>query len=72
MKGTPENLVNTQKYDYDFAKKNLMYFKVSDISTLKNNDQSITNIKYTMDLSQKQNLSELPQNEFISCLYFSY
>jgi len=39
---------------------------------LKNNDQSITNIKYTMDLSQKQNLSELPQNEFISCLYFSY
>ncbi len=72
VKGTPENLVNTQKYDYDFAKKNLMYFKVSDISTLKNNDQSITNIKYTMDLSQKQNLSELPQNEFISCLYFSY
>ena len=53
-------------------KKNLMYFKVSDISTLKNNDQSITNIKYTMDLSQKQNLSELPQNEFTSCLYFSY
>lgn len=48
-----------------------MYFKVSEISTLRNNDQAITNIKYTMDLSQKQNLIELPQNEFISCLYFS-
>ena len=49
-----------------------MYFRVADISTLTNNDQSITNIKYTMDLSQKQNLGELPQNEFTSCLYFSY
>ena len=72
VKGTPENLINLQKYDYEFAKKNLMYFRVADISTLTNNDQSITNIKYTMDLSQKQNLGELPQNEFTSCLYFSY
>lgn len=70
VKGTPENIINSQKYDYDFAKKNLMYFKVSEISTLKNYDKSISNIKYTMDLSQKKNLIELPQNEFITSLYF--
>ena len=54
VKGTPENLINLQKYDYEFAKKILMYFRVADISTLTNNDQSITNIKYTMDLSQNK------------------
>lgn len=70
VKGTPENIVNNQKYDYEFAKKNLLYFKVSEISTLINNDQSITNIKYSMDLSQKNSLEGLSKDKFTSYLYF--
>jgi len=47
-----------------------LYFKVSDISTLSNLDQSITNIEYTMDLSQKQSLENLSKDKFTSYLYF--
>jgi len=47
-----------------------LYFNVSDISTLSNLDQSITNIEYTMDLSQKQNLENLSKDKFTSYLHF--
>lgn len=67
---TPEEKLNEFKYDYDFAKRNILYFKVSEISTLKNNDESITDIKYTMDLSQKNSLESLSNNKFTSCLHF--
>ena len=65
-----EEELNDYKYDYDFAKRNLLYFNVSDISTLSNLDQSITNIEYTMDLSQKQNLENLSKDKFTSYLHF--
>ena len=67
---TPDETLNDYKYDYDFAKRNLLYFNVSDISTLSNLDQSITNIEYTMDLSQKQNLENLSKDKFTSYLHF--
>jgi len=67
---TPDETLNDYKYDYDFAKRNLLYFNVSDISTLSNLDQSITNIEYTMDLSQKQNVESLSKDKFTSYLHF--
>ena len=67
---TPEKKLNEFKYDYEFAKNNLLYFKVSEISTLLNNDPSITDIKYTMDLSQKKSLKGLNENKFTSYLHF--
>jgi len=67
---TPEEKLNEYKYDYDFAKRNILYFKVQKISTLINKDQSISDIKYTMDLSQKQSVDSLSKDKFTSNLYF--
>ncbi len=67
---TPEYELNKYKYDYEFAKKNLLYFKVSEINTLINNDQSITEIEFLMDLSQKKSLEKLNENKFTSYLHF--
>ena len=67
---TPEEKLNEFKYDFDFAKKNLSYFKVSEISTLKNEDTSITDIEYKMDLNQKKSLNNLSSDKFTSYLYF--
>ena len=67
---TPEEKLNEFKYDFEFAKKNLLYFKVSEISTLKNKDQSITDIEYKMDLSQKQSVDILSKDKFTSYLHF--
>ena len=67
---TPEEKLNEFKYDFDYAKKNILYYKVSEISTLKNNDESITDIKYTMDLSLKNSLESFDNNKFTSYLYF--
>ena len=67
----PEDKLNEFKYDFEFAKKNLLYFKVSEISTLTNKDQSITEIEYLMDLSQKNNVDQLSDNKFTSYLHFS-
>ena len=66
----PEEELNDYRYDFDFAKKNLLYFKVSELSTLVNNDQSISDIKYTIDLSQKQKVDSLSKDKFTSYLYF--
>ena len=71
VKGSPEIIINSQKYDYNFAKKNTLFFSISEISTLKNNDVSISNIKYTMDLSQKRNAESLGKNGFLSNLHFT-
>ena len=67
---TPEEKLNEFKYDFDFAKKNLLFFKVSEISTLKNSDHSITDIEYKMDLNQKQSVDSLSKNKFTSYLHF--
>ena len=66
----PEEELNDYRYDFDFAKKNLLYFKVSELNTLVNNDQSISDIKYTIDLSQKQKVDNLGKDKFTSYLYF--
>ena len=47
-----------------------MYFNLRDISTLKNNDSSITEISYKMDLSKKNSLEGLSKDKFTSYLYF--
>lgn len=70
VQNIPESIINNYRYDYDFAKRNLMYFSVPEINTLENHDQSISNIKYTMDLSQKQNVDELGKDKFTSYLHF--
>lgn len=66
----PEEKLDEFKYDFDFAKKNTLYYKVSEISTLVNNDQSITDIEYLMDLSQKNNVENFSDDKFTSYLYF--
>ena len=66
----PEDKLDEFKYDFEFAKKNTLYYKVSEISTLVNNDQSITDIEYLMDLSQKNNVENFSEDKFISYLYF--
>ena len=67
---TPEEELIEYKYDFDFAKKNLLYFKVAGLSNLVNNDPSISDIKYTIDLSQKQKVNSLSKDKFTSYLYF--
>ena len=67
---TPEEELIEYKYDFDFAKKNLLYFKVSGLSNLVNNDSSISDIKYSIDLSQKQSVDSLSKDKFTSYLHF--
>jgi hypothetical protein len=66
----PKEDLNEVRFDIDYAKKNLMYFNLRDISTLKNNDTSITEISYKMDLSKKNSLEGLSKDKFTSYLYF--
>ena len=47
-----------------------MYFKVQGLSELENKDKSITDISYTIDLSQKKNLESLSKDKFTSYLHF--
>ena len=67
---TPEEELIEYKYDFDFAKKNLLYFKVSGLTNLANNDPSISDIKYTIDLSQKKSVNSLSKDKFTSYLHF--
>ena len=50
--------------------KNLLYFKVKGLSKLENRDESISNIYYTIDLSQKNSVENLSKDKFTSYLYF--
>ena len=67
---TSDQELNEYKYDYDFAKRNVLYFKVSELSKIENRDPAISNISYTVDLSQNQSVDSLSKNKFTSCLYF--
>ena len=67
---TPEEKLEEDKYDYNFAKRNLLYFKVSELSKIENTNPAISNISYTVDLSQNQNVDHLSKDKFTSYLYF--
>ena len=67
---TPFEELNDYKYDFNFSKKNLLYFKVKGLSKLENRDESISNIYYTIDLSQKNSVENLSKDKFTSYLYF--
>ena len=67
---TPEEKLEEFKYDYNFAKRNLLYFKVSELSKIENTNPAISNISYTVDLSQNQNVDYLSKDKFTSYLYF--
>ncbi len=67
---TPFEELNDYKYDFNFSKKNLLYFKVKGLSKLENRDESISNIYYTIDLSQKNRVENLSKDKFTSYLYF--
>lgn len=62
--------LNEIKFDIEYSKKNLMYFKLKDISTLRNSDDAISEITYKVDLSRKKNLDRLSENKFTSYLHF--
>ena len=42
------------KFDINYSKKNLMYYKLKDVSSLINKDDAITEISYKVDLSKKK------------------
>ena len=66
----PKEDLNEFKFDIDYSKKNLMYYKLKDISTLVNEDDSLTDITYKVDLSKKKNVDELSKDKFTSYLHF--
>ena len=67
---TPNEELNEYRYNFDYSKKKVMYFKVQGLSELENKDKSITDISYTIDLSQKKNLESLSKDKFTSYLHF--
>ena len=67
---TPFEELNDYKYDFNFSKKNFLFFKVKGLSKLENRDESISNIYYTIDLSQKNSVENLSKDKFTSYLYF--
>ena len=67
---TPYEELNEYRYSFDYSKKNLMYYKLKDISTLINEDDSVTDISYKVDLSRKKNVNELSKDKFTSYLHF--
>jgi hypothetical protein len=66
----PKEDLNEFKFDINYSKKNLMYYKLKDISTLVNDDDSVTDISYKVDLSKKKNVDELSKDKFTSYLHF--
>ena len=66
----PKEDLNEFKFDIDYSKKNVMYYKLKDISTLVNEDDSVTDISYKIDLSRKKNVDELSKDKFTSYLHF--
>lgn len=66
----PKEDLNEFKFDIDYSKKNVMYYKLKDISTLVNEDDSVTDISYKVDLSRKKNVDELSKDKFTSYLHF--
>ena len=47
-----------------------MYYKLKDVTSLTNDDNSITEISYKVDLSRKKNLDVLSKDKFTSYLHF--
>ena len=66
----PKEDLNEFKFDINYSKKNLMYYKLKDISALVNDDDSVTDISYKVDLSRKKNVDELSKDKFTSYLHF--
>ena len=66
----PKEDLNEMKFDLNYSKKNIMYFKLKDISSLTNNDDAISEISYKVDLSQKQSVDSLSKDKFTSYLHF--
>jgi len=66
----PKEDLDELKFDIDYSKKNLMYYKLKDVTSLTNDDDSITEISYKVDLSRKKNLDVLSKDKFTSYLHF--
>ena len=66
----PKEDLDELKFDIDYSKNNLMYYKLKDVTSLTNDDNSITEISYKVDLSRKKNLDVLSKDKFTSYLHF--
>ena len=66
----PDTDITTKAEEQNNVVGNISTIKISEISTLKNKDQSITDIEYKMDLSQKQSVDILSKDKFTSYLHF--
>jgi hypothetical protein len=54
------------KFDYEFALKNILYFKVSDIDKIKSVPNSISDIRYKIDLAKNINTTNFSNLLLIS------
>ena len=69
MGSNPKEDLDEIKFDINYSKKNLMYYKLKDVSSLVNKDDAITEISYKVDLSKKKTLVGLSKDKFTSYLY---
>tara|TARA_B100000902_G_scaffold266937_1_gene252976 strand:- start:1226 stop:2185 length:960 start_codon:yes stop_codon:yes gene_type:complete len=69
MGSNPKEDLDEIKFDINYSKKNLMYYKLKDVSSLVNKDDAITEISYKVDLSKKKSLESLSKDKFTSYLY---
>tara|TARA_Y100000816_G_C26053976_1_gene552917 strand:- start:95 stop:1054 length:960 start_codon:yes stop_codon:yes gene_type:complete len=67
----PKEDVNEIKFDLDYSKKNIMYYKLKNVTSLNNKDDAITEINYKVDLSRKKNEDNLSKEGFTSFLHIN-
>ena len=68
---TPSEIIDEYKFDYNLAKRNISYYKVSELTKIINKDPAISKITYTLDLSQNNSVEIFNDKGFLSNLCFS-
>ena len=68
---TPSEIIDEYKFDYNLAKRNISYYKVSELTKIINKAPAISKITYTLDLSQNNSVEIFNDKGFLSNLCFS-
>ena len=68
---TPSEIIDEYKFDYNLAKRNISYYKVSELTKIINKSPAISKITYTLDLSQNNSVEIFNDKGFLSNLCFS-
>ena len=54
------------KFDYEFALKNILYFKVKDIDKITSVPESISDVSYKIDLAKNKSTSSFSKSDLVS------